>query len=87
LLFSPVVDATETDGEGCLANITALEIMDKTQKKAITKNNQVYRQRMSALSAENTQLKPDLEGPSASIMESAMLSMFLPPRSLSPSRS
>lgn len=35
--------------------------MNKAQKDAITKNNQIFRQRMSALGAENTQLKATLE--------------------------
>jgi len=35
--------------------------MNRAQKEAITKNNQIFRQRMSTLSAENTQLKSDLE--------------------------
>ena len=35
--------------------------MNKAQKDAITKNNQIFRQRMSALGSENTQLKASLE--------------------------
>jgi predicted nucleic acid-binding Zn-ribbon protein len=35
--------------------------MNKQHKETITKNNQIFRQRMSALGAENSQLKSDLE--------------------------
>src|SRR6266404_6711669 len=35
--------------------------MNKSHREAITKNNQIFRQRMSTLGAENTQLKTDLE--------------------------
>jgi hypothetical protein len=38
-----------------------LERLNKSQKEAITKNNQIFRQRMSALGTENTQLKSNLE--------------------------
>ncbi|KAH9977476.1 hypothetical protein BJV74DRAFT_946992 [Russula compacta] len=41
--------------------IGSLERVNRTQKEAITKNNQIFRQRMSTLNAENTQLKSDLE--------------------------
>jgi predicted RNase H-like nuclease (RuvC/YqgF family) len=46
--------------------------MNKAQKDAITKNNQIFRQRMGALGAENTQLKSNLEAAqkeSAAILE------------------
>jgi hypothetical protein len=46
--------------------------MNKAQKDAITKNNQIFRQRMSALGAKNTQLKTNLEAAqkeSAAILE------------------
>ena len=45
--------------------------MNKAQKDAITKNNQIFRQRMGALGAENTQLKSNLE---AAQKESAAIS-------------
>ncbi|KAH9992148.1 hypothetical protein BJV77DRAFT_1067895 [Russula vinacea] len=51
--------------------IVALEKMNKAQKDAITKNNQIFRQRMGALGAENTQLKSNLE---AAQKESAAIS-------------
>src|SRR6266478_4963305 len=38
-----------------------MEKANKQQKDTITKNNQFYRQRMSTLGAENTQLKSALE--------------------------
>jgi len=38
-----------------------LEKTNRQHKETITKNNQIFRQRMSALAAENTQLKSDLE--------------------------
>ena len=46
--------------------------MNKAQKDAITKNNQIFWQRMSALGAKNTQLKTNLEAAqkeSATILE------------------
>ena len=46
--------------------------MNKAQKDAITKNNQIFRQRLSALGAKNTQLKTNLEAAqkeSATILE------------------
>ncbi|KAH9992147.1 hypothetical protein BJV77DRAFT_1150250 [Russula vinacea] len=52
--------------------IVALEKMNKAQKDAITKNDQIFRQRMSALGAQNTQLKTNLEAAqkeSATILE------------------
>jgi predicted RNase H-like nuclease (RuvC/YqgF family) len=45
--------------------------MNKTHRDAITKNNQIFRQRMSALGSENTQLKSALE---AAQKESAAVS-------------
>lgn len=44
--------------------------MNRAQKEAITKNNQIFRQRMGTLSAENAQLKSNLE---AAQKESAAL--------------
>ena len=41
--------------------IAALEKTNKAHREAITKNNQIFRQRMGALGAENTQLKSNLE--------------------------
>ncbi|KAH9056279.1 hypothetical protein EDB87DRAFT_1637584 [Lactarius vividus] len=41
--------------------IAALEKTNKAHKEAIIKNNQIFRQRMGALGAENTQLKSTLE--------------------------
>jgi hypothetical protein len=41
--------------------IAALEKNNKAHREAITKNNQIFRQRMGALGAENTQLKSNLE--------------------------
>ncbi|KAH8980106.1 hypothetical protein EDB92DRAFT_1901586 [Lactarius akahatsu] len=41
--------------------IAALEKTSKAHKEAIIKNNQIFRQRMGALGAENTQLKSTLE--------------------------
>ena len=38
-----------------------MEKVNKQQKDMITKNNQIFRQRMSTLGAENTQLKSALE--------------------------
>lgn len=38
-----------------------MEKANKVQKDTITKNNQIFRQRMSTLGAENTQLKSALE--------------------------
>jgi len=35
--------------------------MNRQHKETITKNNQIFRQRMSALGTENTQIKSDLE--------------------------
>jgi hypothetical protein len=48
-----------------------MEKVNKQQKDAITKNNQIFRQRMSTLGAENTQLKSALE---AAQKESAAIS-------------
>lgn len=44
-----------------IEQIAALEKAHKTQRETIAKNNQIFRQRMSTLNAENTQLKSDLE--------------------------
>ena len=44
-----------------IEQIAALEKAHKTQRETIGKNNQIFRQRMSTLNAENTQLKSDLE--------------------------
>jgi nucleoprotein TPR len=44
--------------------------MNKSHKEAIMKNNQIFRQRMGTLGAENTQLKASLE---AAQKESAAL--------------
>jgi predicted RNase H-like nuclease (RuvC/YqgF family) len=41
--------------------VVDLENKNKQHRENITKNNQIYRQRMSALGNENTQLKADLE--------------------------
>ena len=52
--------------------MTAMEKVNKQQKDMITKNNQIFRQRMSTLGAENTQLKSALEAAqkeSAAILE------------------
>jgi transposase len=38
-----------------------MEKVNKQHKNMITKNNQIFRQRMSTLGGENTQLKPALE--------------------------
>ena len=38
-----------------------MEKVNKQQKDMITKNNQIFRQRMSTLGAENTELKSALE--------------------------
>jgi hypothetical protein len=38
-----------------------LEKTNKSNREAITKNNQIFRQRMGTLNAENTQLKSNLE--------------------------
>ena len=38
-----------------------MEKATRLQKETIAKNNQIFRQRMSNLNAENTQLKSDLE--------------------------
>jgi hypothetical protein len=49
-----------------------MEKVNKQQKDMITKNNQIFRQRMSTLGAENTQLKSALESAqkeSAAILE------------------
>ena len=48
-----------------------MEKVSKQQKDAITKNNQIFRQRMGNLGAENTQLKSALE---AAQKESAAIS-------------
>ncbi len=48
-----------------------MEKVIKQQKDTITKNNQIFRQRMSTLGAENTQLKSTLE---AAQKESAAIS-------------
>ena len=48
-----------------------MEKVTKHQKDAITKNNQIFRQRMSTLGAENTELKSSLE---AARKESAAIS-------------
>ena len=48
-----------------------MEKVNKHQKDAIAKNNQIFRQRMSTLGAENTQLKSALE---AAQKESAAIS-------------
>jgi chaperonin cofactor prefoldin len=45
----------------CVTKIAALEKNNKAHREAITKNNQIFRQRMGALGAENTQLKSNLE--------------------------
>ncbi|KAF8265884.1 hypothetical protein EI94DRAFT_1734451 [Lactarius quietus] len=41
--------------------VAALEKTNKAHREAITKNNQIFRQRMGALGAENTTLKTTLE--------------------------
>jgi transposase len=48
-----------------------MEKANKQQKDMITKNNQIFRQRMSTLGAENTQLKSAIE---AAQKESAAIS-------------
>ncbi|KAH9974884.1 hypothetical protein BGW80DRAFT_1444514 [Lactifluus volemus] len=44
-----------------LEKIATLEKTNKSNREAITKNNQIFRQRMGTLNAENTQLKSNLE--------------------------
>ena len=44
-----------------IEQVAALEKAHKSHRETIAKNNQIFRQRMSTLNAENTQLKSDLE--------------------------